>query len=199
MSRHLEAFERRMGGAGRLDRPIVPQEQWLRDARRTAFLSHRDRSKEVTPFRWVDKYLSPNGRSSTCFAARRPFRRRRDGPWPPRWPLHTRRAGLARMLTLLRDAGGGPLRRGPPGACPTCRPGPPAAHLPPQAVQAPDGLATAVNGQRRLNLPVSCGRCRVTHHSSSRIGLRLMRASWGGLSCPSRLAGRAASSSAGPP
>ena len=32
MTRHLEAFERRMGRAGRLDRPIVPQEQWLRDA-----------------------------------------------------------------------------------------------------------------------------------------------------------------------
>jgi DNA-binding FadR family transcriptional regulator len=32
MSRHLEAFERRMGRAGRLDRPIVPQEQWLHDA-----------------------------------------------------------------------------------------------------------------------------------------------------------------------
>jgi GntR family transcriptional repressor for pyruvate dehydrogenase complex len=31
MTRHLEAFERRMGRAGRLDRPIVPQEQWLRD------------------------------------------------------------------------------------------------------------------------------------------------------------------------
>jgi GntR family transcriptional repressor for pyruvate dehydrogenase complex len=31
MMRHLEAFERRMGRAGRLDRPIVPQEQWLRD------------------------------------------------------------------------------------------------------------------------------------------------------------------------
>jgi GntR family transcriptional repressor for pyruvate dehydrogenase complex len=31
MMRHLEAFERRMGRAGRLDRPIIPQEQWLRD------------------------------------------------------------------------------------------------------------------------------------------------------------------------
>jgi GntR family transcriptional repressor for pyruvate dehydrogenase complex len=31
MARHLEAFEQRMSRAGRLDRPIVPQEQWLRD------------------------------------------------------------------------------------------------------------------------------------------------------------------------
>lgn len=31
MTKHLEAFELRMGRAGRLDRPIVPQEQWLRD------------------------------------------------------------------------------------------------------------------------------------------------------------------------
>ncbi|HEY1702487.1 MAG TPA: FCD domain-containing protein [Trebonia sp.] len=31
MTRHLEAFEQRLGRAGRLDRPIVPQEQWLRD------------------------------------------------------------------------------------------------------------------------------------------------------------------------
>jgi GntR family transcriptional repressor for pyruvate dehydrogenase complex len=31
MTKHLEAFERRMDREGRLDRPIVPQEQWLRD------------------------------------------------------------------------------------------------------------------------------------------------------------------------
>lgn len=31
MARHLEAFEQRMNRAGRLDQPIVPQEQWLRD------------------------------------------------------------------------------------------------------------------------------------------------------------------------
>jgi GntR family transcriptional regulator, transcriptional repressor for pyruvate dehydrogenase complex len=31
MLKHLEAFERRMDREGRLDRPIVPQEQWLRD------------------------------------------------------------------------------------------------------------------------------------------------------------------------
>ncbi|PQP16543.1 DNA-binding transcriptional regulator, FadR family [Rhodococcus jostii] len=31
MMKHLEAFEERMGRAGRLERPIVPQEQWLRD------------------------------------------------------------------------------------------------------------------------------------------------------------------------
>lgn len=30
MARHLEAFESRMGRSGRLDRPIVPQEQWLK-------------------------------------------------------------------------------------------------------------------------------------------------------------------------
>jgi GntR family transcriptional regulator, transcriptional repressor for pyruvate dehydrogenase complex len=32
MMRHLEAFERRMDRAGGLDRPIVPQEQWLRES-----------------------------------------------------------------------------------------------------------------------------------------------------------------------
>ncbi|WP_410673695.1 FadR/GntR family transcriptional regulator [Amycolatopsis sp. cmx-4-68] len=31
MAKHLEAFEQRMSREGRLDRPIVPQEQWLRD------------------------------------------------------------------------------------------------------------------------------------------------------------------------
>jgi GntR family transcriptional repressor for pyruvate dehydrogenase complex len=31
MMKHLEAFEERFDRAGRLDRPIVPQEQWLRD------------------------------------------------------------------------------------------------------------------------------------------------------------------------
>jgi DNA-binding FadR family transcriptional regulator len=31
MNRHLEAFEERMGRDGGLDRPIVPQEQWLRE------------------------------------------------------------------------------------------------------------------------------------------------------------------------
>lgn len=38
MTKHLEAFERRMSREGRLDRPIVPQEQWLRD-RAPAFSS----------------------------------------------------------------------------------------------------------------------------------------------------------------
>jgi GntR family transcriptional repressor for pyruvate dehydrogenase complex len=32
MMRHLEAFEDRMGRAGRLDQPIIPQEQWLRNS-----------------------------------------------------------------------------------------------------------------------------------------------------------------------
>jgi GntR family transcriptional repressor for pyruvate dehydrogenase complex len=31
MMKHLEAFENRFNRAGRLDRPIVPQEQWLRN------------------------------------------------------------------------------------------------------------------------------------------------------------------------
>ncbi|WP_164478753.1 FadR/GntR family transcriptional regulator [Mycolicibacterium stellerae] len=32
MMKHLEAFEERFDGAGRLDRPIVAQDQWLRNA-----------------------------------------------------------------------------------------------------------------------------------------------------------------------
>lgn len=35
MLKHLEAFERRMDREGRLDRPIVPQEQWLRESSST--------------------------------------------------------------------------------------------------------------------------------------------------------------------
>jgi GntR family transcriptional repressor for pyruvate dehydrogenase complex len=31
MAKHLDAFERRMDREGRLDRPIIPREQWLRD------------------------------------------------------------------------------------------------------------------------------------------------------------------------
>jgi hypothetical protein len=41
---HLEAFEQRMDREGRLDRPIVPQEQWLREAS-SAFGGFRDRTQ----------------------------------------------------------------------------------------------------------------------------------------------------------